>query len=93
MDAPVSRSKANLEVHLGDISCSPYKALIPEWLQTVLGAAGAISKIPNNAFEAFVDLAKDQLTDGLVPEVQGAHREWMQNTYLDDGQLIRHGTP
>jgi len=66
--------------------------MIPEWLETVLGAATAMSKVPSSGFETAVDLAKDQLTDRLVREVGGAHKEWMQDTYLDNGQSIRHGT-
>ena len=70
----------------------PYASAIPEWLETVLNVAGAMSKVPGNAFEMAVDLAKDQLTEGLVPEVRGAHKEWMKDTYVDNGQLITHGT-
>lgn len=47
---------------------------------------------PQQWFESLVDLLKDQLTEGMVPEVKGDHEAWMQDTYLDNGVLVRHGT-
>jgi len=58
----------------------------------VLNVATAMSKTPGNAFEMAVDMAKDQLTAGLVPEVPDFSKEWMRDTYVDNGQLIRHGS-
>lgn len=51
-----------------------------------------MSKIPGNAFEMAVDMAKDLLTAGLAPEVKDFNRVWMRDTYVDNGQLIRHGS-
>ncbi|KAK7417246.1 hypothetical protein QQX98_004680 [Neonectria punicea] len=70
----------------------PYEAFIPEWLETVLGAASAMSKVPSSGFETAIDLAKDHLTSSLNPGVHGAHKKWMEGTYVDNGQLIRHGS-
>lgn len=75
-----------------EVKSSPYDSFFPEWMETVLGVAGAMAQVPSSGFEVFVDLAKDQLTQGLVPEVQRAHKEWMKDTYIDGSQLIRHGT-
>jgi hypothetical protein len=58
----------------------------------VLNVATAMSKTPGNAFEMAVDMAKDQLTAGLVKEVPDFSKEWMRDTYVDNGQLIRHGS-
>jgi hypothetical protein len=51
-----------------------------------------MSKTPGNAFEMAVDMAKDQLTAGLVKEIPDFSKEWMRDTYVDNGQLIRHGS-
>ncbi len=58
----------------------------------MLNVATAMSKTPGNAFEMAVDMAKDQLTAGLVKEVPDFSKEWMRDTYVDNGQLIRHGS-
>ncbi len=58
----------------------------------MLNVATAMSKTPGNAFEMAVDLAGDQLIAGLVPEVKDFSKEWMRDTYLDNGQSIRHGS-
>ena len=58
----------------------------------MLNVATAMSKTPGNAFEMAVDMAKDQLTAGLVKAAQFSSKEWMKDTYVDNGQLIRHGS-
>lgn len=51
-----------------------------------------MSNIPSSGFEAAVNLAKDQLANGLSYRVDSTHKEWMKDTYLDNGHLIRHGS-
>lgn len=78
--------------NVSDIGRRPYKALIPEWLETVGGIYSAMSKTPSSALETAIELAKDHLFGDINASAANVHKAWMRGTYVDEGVLIRHET-
>ncbi|KAK0127354.1 hypothetical protein ONS96_006904 [Cadophora gregata f. sp. sojae] len=66
----------------------------PRWLQLFSGLDGALGMAAGrNGFETAVDLAVKEVNDSFNSrDDKDRVKQWMKNTYVYEGRLIRHGT-